>query len=284
MPLIQVRNAQCHYQTQGAGDDVIVVHAATSNLSVWVFIGLLARLARHFRVTAYDLRGHGLSQATADGYTSQSLAQDLLALQQALDLGPAWLVGHSYGGVIAMHAAILAPQAVRGVILSDPYFPCLAEVEPNKDRNPVWDQLRTTVAASGIELGPTVNFTELFQVIAQLTPEQLGQIQRKMGPSSARWLAQLPRLAQTSCGQDMFQVAGLTIESLRGIRQPVVGLYDEHSPFGATCRWLRANLSDFQEERVPKAAHLAPLENPEGFVDLVERHLLRWKASATGEA
>jgi hypothetical protein len=85
----------------------------------------------------------------------------------------------------------------------------------------------------------------------------------------------LPRLASTTCGADVFAVAGLSAERIATIRQPVVALYDEHSPFTATRRWLESHLADCTIDIVPGARHVAPLQSSEAFVRLVQSHLRR---------
>src|SRR5260370_25962686 len=89
----------------------------------------MTELARTPGVTAYDLRGHGYSEAPPTGYTSADLASDTIALMDAIGAPKARLVGHSFGGVVAMHAASMAPDRVEAVVLSDPYFPALRHLE-----------------------------------------------------------------------------------------------------------------------------------------------------------
>ncbi len=275
MPHQQVNGLNVHYQQAGQGDDVVLLHAVTANLSVWLFAGLMDALSQEYRVTAYDLRGHGLTETTPTGYTSVELAHDFAALHDALELQPAYLIGHSYGGVIAMHTALLCPDKVRGVILSDPYFPGLASIEPNLPRANVWIDLRESFAIAGVELPENVDFRTLFRAVADLTPQQMQALRQHLGPASARWLAGLPRLAETSCGEDLFQTAGLTAERLAEIYQPVVALYDEYSPFMATCKYLQSHLKDCVVDLVPGAKHMAPVQNPSGFTALVRHHLQR---------
>jgi pimeloyl-ACP methyl ester carboxylesterase len=270
---VTVNGARFHYQQAGRGPDVVLIHAVTGNMAVWLFINLVDTLARDYHVTAYDLRGHGRSEVTPSGYTSAAMAEDFLQLHEALGLGPAYLVGHSFGGVVAMHAAVLCPERVAGVILSDSYFPGLANVDPNLGRANVWTDLREAFHLAGVELPEEVDFTTLFLVMAGLSPQQLQQIRDRMGPASMRWLAQLPRLAETTCGADVFAVAGLTAERISSVRPPVVALYDEHSPFQATCCYLREHLPNCTTEIVPGARHLAPVQNAPVFVELVRKHL-----------
>ena len=61
--LAKINGIQIHYQTKGSGPDVILLHGVTSSLALW-YGGVLTELAKHYRVTAYDLRGHGLSEIT----------------------------------------------------------------------------------------------------------------------------------------------------------------------------------------------------------------------------
>ena len=111
MPMTALNGLRFHYQQKGHGEDVVLLHAVTSNMSMWLFSNLMDVIAQDFRVTAYDLRGHGASDVPASGYTSADMAQDLHDLYSELKLGPAVLVGHSFGAVVAMHAAVLYPTS-----------------------------------------------------------------------------------------------------------------------------------------------------------------------------
>jgi 3-oxoadipate enol-lactonase len=276
MPDVIVNGTRLFYQQSGDGPDVVLVHAVTSNQAVWVFTGLAdAVVSAGFRVTSYDLRGHGASDRPPTGYTSADMAVDLRALSTALELEPALVVGHSFGGVVGLHTALLYPERVAGVILSDSFFPGLRHVEPNFGRSNVWVDLRQTFAEVGVELNETVDFAGLFRAAAELTPEQTKTLDAIVGPVGRGWLRQLPRLAETTCGQDVLAEAGLTADTIAAVERPVVALYDEFSPFLATCRWLEDHLADCTAEIIPAAKHLAVVENTAAFTDAVLRHLRR---------
>jgi hypothetical protein len=70
-------------------------------------------------------------------------------------------------------------------------------------------------------------------------------------------------------------VAGLTETVIRGVRQPVVALYDQHTPFAATRDFLHTALPHCLVDVVPQAKHLAPLENSREFALRVHGHLSR---------
>ena len=60
--------------------------------------------------------GIGESDAPTEGYTVDQFSEDAVNLIRALDAGPAVLVGNSLGGTVAMGAAFLAPELVRGIV------------------------------------------------------------------------------------------------------------------------------------------------------------------------
>jgi pimeloyl-ACP methyl ester carboxylesterase len=284
MPFLDLDGLRIHYQQKGQGEDIVLIHAITGNMAVWLFGSIMDALATEFRVTAYDLRGHGASGVPDSGYTSADMANDLCDIAGALKLGPALLIGHSFGAVVALHAAVLYPDMVRGLILSDAFFPGLAHLEPNLAEAEIWRQLRDALRAAGIAFDAEVDFTSLFRAAAEVTPAQAEHLRDAMGASWMRWLSQLSRLAPTTCGKDMFAPAGLTAERICAVRRPVIALYDEHTSFAATCGFLRANLPEARVEIVPGAKHLAPLESPEAFIGLVQKHARLLAGGAEREA
>ncbi len=112
MPKLKANGLNFHYQQAGSGPDVILIHGVTGDLSIWFLCEAMGVLARSFRVTAFDLRGHGYSDVPRDGYTSADQAGDVMAIMDALEIDRAMLVGHSFGAVIATHAAVLYPDRI----------------------------------------------------------------------------------------------------------------------------------------------------------------------------
>jgi 3-oxoadipate enol-lactonase len=275
MPEVEANGTRLFYQQSGVGPDVVLIHAVTSNQAVWVFTGLIDALSADFRVTSYDMRGHGFSARPPTGYTSADMVEDYRCLHTTLGLQPALIVGHSFGGVVGIHAALSAPSSVAGVILSDSFFPGLRHIEPNFGKANVWIDLRATFLTVGVDLGPAVDFANLFRTAAQLTPQQMYSLEERVGVLGRGWLRQLPKLAETSCGDEVLAEAGLTAERIKSVSQPVVALYDEFSPFLATCEWLENHLPVCTTEIIPAAKHLAVVENTIAFTVSVRRHLRR---------
>ena len=61
MPKLVANGVDFHYQQTGAGPDVVLIHGVTGDLSIWFLCEAMGILGRSFRVTAFDLRGHGYS-------------------------------------------------------------------------------------------------------------------------------------------------------------------------------------------------------------------------------
>ncbi len=267
MPFQTVRGLRFHVQQQGEGPDVVLIHGVTGDLSIWFLCKALQELSGSHRVTAYDLRGHGYSEAPPDHYTSADHADDLLALMDDLGISRAQLVGHSFGAVVALHAAVVAPERVESLVLSDPYFPALRHLE-EISRWGHWSEFRTEAQAAGVTLSDEhwYDIGRFFDQVRHLDGERLLQFRQAVGLPG---LNRLLRLSKTTCGADSKAEAGLTAEKIKGVIQPVLALYGESSPFLATSDYLVENLPDCQAAVVPGAKHRAPEENPEAFVHIL---------------
>jgi pimeloyl-ACP methyl ester carboxylesterase len=229
-------------------------------------------LSERFRVTAYDLRGHGYSDAPPTGYTSADHAHDLLALMDNLEIESARIVGHSFGAVIALHAAVLAPDKIESLVLSDPYFPALRHLE-DASRWDHWRSFHKEAEDAGISLSDEhwYDLGKFFDQVVHLDSDRMLKLRRAVGLPG---LNRLLRLGGTTCGDDSKVDAGLTIEAIQGVSQPVLALYGESSPFLATADYLASNLPDCRAVLIPGAKHRAPEENAEAFVRSVREFLV----------
>ena len=272
MPHVVVDGMKFYYRQTGYGPDVVLLHGVTGNMAIWQLNNLMPTLAADFRVTAYDLRGHGYSDTPPNGYTSADMAGDLVKLQSVLGLGPMVVLGHSYGGVIALHTAVLYPEAVAGLVLSDPYFPGLRHLETDIGQWTGWREYADQARRAGIEVSAENWFDvgQLFEQTANLPPERHEMFRKELGMAT---MDRLTRLAGTTCGQDVKAVAGLTAERIDAVQHRTLALYGESSPFLATCRYLEENLPNCRAVLVPDAKHRAHEENPAAYVALVHRHL-----------
>jgi len=102
-----------HMETQGSGPDLVLLHGWGLHGGVWDT--LLPRLTAEFRVTRVDLPGHGLSRAVPMPAQLHDAVQMVLA---AVPADAVWL-GWSLGGLMALGAALDAPERMRGLVLAN---------------------------------------------------------------------------------------------------------------------------------------------------------------------
>ena len=271
MPRVTANGLNIHVQQAGSGPDVVLIHGLTGDLSIWFLSRTIPVLAQTHRVTAYDLRGHGYTDAPAEGYTSLDHARDLIGLLDVLNIDRARLVGHSFGAVIAVHAAVVAPERVEALVLSDPYFPALRHLE-DVSRWGHWQNFRKQAEDAGVALSSDTwyDLTSFFDQVLHLDDERLLRFRQAVGlPGLNRVL----RLARTTCGRDSKLADGLAAEQVARVSQPCLALYGANSPFLTTADYLIEHLPDCRGLRIPAAQHRAPEENPEAFVEAVREFL-----------
>jgi pimeloyl-ACP methyl ester carboxylesterase len=104
----------------GQGPSLLLIHGLASSSHIFDLIAPV--LAGSFRVVAYDQRGHGLSSKPRSGYGYPTVVADALAVIDALELDRPILLGHSWGGSVALEVAARHPGKVSGAILLDGGF------------------------------------------------------------------------------------------------------------------------------------------------------------------
>lgn len=115
---ITVDGTKLHYQIEGEGPTVILLHGAGGNLREFTF-SLTASLTQTYRVVMFDRPGHGYSDriATRAGIAETPIEQADILSKAATQLGieKAVIVGHSFGGAVALAWALEHPKQVTGV-------------------------------------------------------------------------------------------------------------------------------------------------------------------------
>jgi pimeloyl-ACP methyl ester carboxylesterase len=123
MPYVHVNDVRLFYEETGAGEPLVLVHGSWSDHHN--FDAVVPALARTFRVVAYDRRGHSLSERPSRPATRREQEDELALLIEALGLGPAHLVGTSFGAAIALGLATRRPDLVRTLTAHEPALPAL---------------------------------------------------------------------------------------------------------------------------------------------------------------
>lgn len=117
---VDVPGARLHVREQGRGPALLMIHGLGGHMSHFTY-EVARQLAHHHRVVTVDRPGSGYSMrppGTAAGLREQAAA--LAALIDRLELEQPLLVGHSYGGAVALALALDHPERVAGLSLLAP--------------------------------------------------------------------------------------------------------------------------------------------------------------------
>ena len=276
-----VNGVELAWEEHGAGERALVlVHGFTGSRRD--FAPRVPELAALGRTVLLDLRGHGASTNTGDAasYTLEQLADDLLAFLDATGLAGCDLLGHSLGGMVALRAALAAPERIASLILMD-----TAARAPDLpvDR---FRLARRVVEEAGLEA--------LLEVMRRVPPEASGRsaadrrLEAAWGEGYWReWRVPNYRamdpVAYGALGEALFGQAPLG-ERLAALRMPtlvLVGAEDEG--FLAAADELAARIPGARRVTIPGAAHQPQLEAPAAWLAAI-RDFLREVRGAGGVA
>lgn len=125
--------AQLFHLDWGTGAPIVFLHAWALDAELWEY-QMIALAERGWRCIAYDRRGHGRSSAPGHGYDFDTLADDLAAVLDRLDLRGVTLVGHSMGGgEIARYLSRHGTARIARVVLASSITPLVGKKPDNPD-------------------------------------------------------------------------------------------------------------------------------------------------------
>lgn len=100
-----------HVAEAGEGPPLVLLHGWPQHW--WIWRKVIPALAEERRVICPDLRGFGWSEAPAGRYEISELADDIVALLDALELDDVDLIGHDWGGYAGFLLCLKVPQRIR---------------------------------------------------------------------------------------------------------------------------------------------------------------------------
>jgi pimeloyl-ACP methyl ester carboxylesterase len=150
----EVNGTRLYYEVAGSGRALVLMHGEPGDTRVWD--DQFEPFSWHYQVVRYDRRGFGKSALPSqEGYQGYTDTEDLLALLEHLEIGRAYLIGHSAGGNLATLFAITRPETVEALVLVDAVlwgFP----------RSPEYEEFSAAVYKRAREAGPKAA-NELFR-------------------------------------------------------------------------------------------------------------------------
>ena len=117
-PLLQYRTIHGYrraFRVAGSGPALLLIHGVGCNSKSWEPVH--AKLAQRFTVIAPDLLGHGESDKPHADYSLPAFANGMRDLLAVLGIDRVTVVGHSFGGGVAMQFAYQYPELVERIVL-----------------------------------------------------------------------------------------------------------------------------------------------------------------------
>ncbi|HUT55705.1 MAG TPA: alpha/beta fold hydrolase [bacterium] len=119
MAEVKLNGARIFYEVHGnhGSFPLVLTHGLGSDHTMW--LGQVGAFKDRYRVVLWDVRGHGRSEVTADGYSLDRFIDDLRGLLEHLGIERAHIAGLSMGGWISFEFALKYPGLTAGLVLSD---------------------------------------------------------------------------------------------------------------------------------------------------------------------
>jgi 3-oxoadipate enol-lactonase len=238
----------------GHGPPLVMLHPVAASGRIWW--QHIPRLAQRFRVLAVDLPGHGQSPKTEASLSLEGMSAELCQALQALNLLRVHLVGLSLGGMVAQMLAVDHPSSVSSLTLCD----TLCRVGPPQAQ--VLEERARAVEEGGMSALVKSILERWFSPgFSAERPDVVAKVEKLL-------LAADPVVnAQTWRAIARLNVA----DRLPNLHLPALvinGSLDNSIPPGEGERL--AGLLGARLVELPSCAHMAPLEEPERFMDLLE--------------
>jgi pimeloyl-ACP methyl ester carboxylesterase len=243
------------FDEAGDGPPVVLLHAGVADRSMWAE-HLQPLAAAGFRVLAMDLPGFGEAPAAS---IEDAPWLDVLETMDAAGIARATLVGNSFGGAVAQRVAVLAPERVAALVLiSSP-----AEgIEPSPELDAVWEAEESALGRGDIDAAVRV------VVEAWTLPDATQKLRDRVAAMQRR------ALQLQADGGEVPEAADPVEEepgALARIGAPALVAVGEHDKpdFHLAAEALAGTLPNARLTVLPGAGHLAPLERPEEFRELL---------------
>jgi 3-oxoadipate enol-lactonase len=250
--VIEANGITVHYQLTGPEEAPVVMlcHSLAANFAMWD--AQLGALAARYQVLRYDLRGHGATAATSGPYSLELLADDALALMDALGIHACHFIGLSIGGMIGQVLALRKAKPILSLAL------CATSSRIPPEAQPAWEERIRTAESDGMSaLAQATLDRWLSQDFQRREPAETKRI-RKMIEST-------PLAGYVGCAHAIRSL-NLT-ERLKQIDLPtliIVGKDDPGTPVAAS-EVIQREIKGSRLLVLDDAMHLCNIEQAEAF-------------------
>jgi pimeloyl-ACP methyl ester carboxylesterase len=240
----------------GAGPALVLLHAGIADRTMWS--EHVPRFAdAGYRVVAVDLQGFG-EAVVEPGIEAPWL--DITDTLDALSIDSAALVGNSFGGAVALRVAVVAPRRVTALVLVSAPPPAL---EPSAELQAIWKAEEAALERGDVDAAvrQTVDAWTLADGPQQLR-DRVATMQRRA------FALQAEATETTEAPDPLEEDADALLSRLALPTLVAVGAHDKPDFLDGAESMANA-IPGARHAIIPGAGHLAPLETPDAFADLV---------------
>ena len=254
MPTIQANGINVNYSLEGPIDATMVTlsNSLLSNYTMWD--AQMPVLTEKYRVLRYDTRGHGGTEVTQGPYSFERLTEDAYALHQSLGIEKTHFVGLSMGGMIGELLAVRHPDLLLSVTLCD-----TTSKMPHPE---IWDGRIEAAQSGGVEAVVEGTLERWFTpAIHEKNPNEIERIATMIrGTKTAGFIAN----CQAIKAMDQTGI-------LKEIRTPTMIIVGAEDPATTPdmSRIIHAEIVGSELAILPNASHLANVEQPDAFNDVL---------------
>jgi 3-oxoadipate enol-lactonase len=229
---------------------IMLAHGVALDLRVWD--AFAEAMAGDYCVLRYDSRGHGGSPAGSGSFTLDDLADDAVALMDAVGLAKVHFVGLSLGGMVGMGLALDHRDRLESIAF------CNARASATPDYRKSWDERVERVRKGGMEAIADATVSRWF------TPEFLARYPQAIAAIRAMVLATPPDgyCASAEALKGLDYERRLEDSSVRSLF--LAGEKDGGAP-PSVLRDHQMKTPNSRYVELPETGHISVIENPEGF-------------------
>ena len=272
MERVSLDGAELDYQVSGTGESVVFIHGA---FIADTFRPLLVEpsLAGHYRLILYHRRGYAGSSRASGPVSVARQATDCRALMHYLGVERAHVVGHSYGGDVALQLALDTPGVVHSLALLEPGLMVGASAQDYREA-------LSRGAERYREAGAAVVVDEFLQA---RWPGYRAALDRVLPGAFAQAVADAGTWFERELSGQLGWRFGEA--EVRRISQPTLSVLGGESDalwsrFGETHRLLLAWLPHADGFVLPGATHFMQIENPRGMAEVLAAFWARYRLSS----
>ncbi len=147
--MADINGAHLYYEVKGEGHPLLLVHAGIADSRMWD--AQFEAFSKVYRVIRFDLRGFGRSSMPSGLFSNY---EDVRALLDFLQIKRVYLLGISFGGLVALDFALAYPYYIKALVLG---APSVSGARPSERIKQFWEEEETALEKGDLEGATELN-------------------------------------------------------------------------------------------------------------------------------